>query len=81
MPATACTISFNLVCYFIYVLHEFCTLYLFMLLAIGLNKLFLIPEIGMDFHRPWLKHGLVSEEGCRLLGTKKHIERCFSLTK
>ena len=34
MPATArCSlsrryISFNLLCYFIYVLHEFCTLYL-----------------------------------------------------
>ena len=38
------TISFNLLCYFMYVLHEFCTLYLFMLLAIGLNKLFLIPD-------------------------------------
>ena len=61
MPATACcilvgvslahgqvsTISFNLLCYFIYVLHEFCTLYLFMLLAIGLNKLFLIPDSSL----------------------------------
>ena len=38
------TISFNLLCYFIYVLHEFCTLYVFMLMVIGLNKLFLIPD-------------------------------------
>ena len=32
----------------------------------------------MDFHRPWLKHGLVSEEGCCLLGTKNHIERIYA---
>ena len=27
----------------------------------------------MDFDRPWLKHGLLSEGGCRFLGTKNHI--------